>query len=143
MMWKIFSYAFSLVVLGGVVIIPSILPAYAAEGDIDCSNGGNGFGCTQHVTDVKVYGTEKWPSSQLLDTIKKTINWLLGLLATIALVLCLYAGFLVVTAAGNDANQKKGMTILKQAAMWIAIIGLSWLFVSLVFRIIAVMTKTS
>ncbi|MDR0281883.1 MAG: hypothetical protein LBI53_00740 [Candidatus Peribacteria bacterium] len=48
---------------------------------------------------------------------KKTINWLLGLLATIALVLCLYAGFLVVTAAGNDANQKKGMTILKQAAM--------------------------
>jgi hypothetical protein len=64
--------------------------------------------------------------SALLDTIKKFINWMLGMLATIALVICLYAGFLMTTAAGDDGKYKKGMTILKQAAIGLVIIGLSW-----------------
>ncbi len=139
-MWKIWSCLFSLILLGGVALVPITLPVYAQ----DCPDG-NCFGSDKYVDGIQgIPGTKDWlQGSSLLDTIKTAINWMLGLLATIALVLCLYAGFLVVTAAGNDANQKKGMTILKQAAMWIAIIGLSWLFVSLVFRIIGVMTKTS
>jgi hypothetical protein len=35
----------------------------------------------------------------LLDTISNAINWLLAMLATIAVVICLYAGFLMVTSA--------------------------------------------
>jgi hypothetical protein len=42
---------------------------------------------------------------------------MLGMLATIALVICLYAGFLMVTAAGDDGRYKKGMGILKQAGI--------------------------
>ncbi|MDR0281884.1 MAG: hypothetical protein LBI53_00745 [Candidatus Peribacteria bacterium] len=77
-----------------------------------------------------------------MDTAKKTVNWLLGMLATIALVICLYGGFLMVTAAGNDSNYKKGITILKQAAIGLAIIGLAWLIVSVVFWLVAVMSAT-
>ena len=134
MMWKILSYVFSLILLGSIMLVPISLPVYA---EIDCTDG-RGFGCTDHVKDVKVHGTEKWPSSQLLTTIKTFINWMLGLLATIALVLCLYGGFLMVTAAGDDTKQKKGMTILKQAGIGIIIIGLSRWFVSLIFWIISV-----
>jgi hypothetical protein len=64
---------------------------------------------------------------------------MLGMLATIALVICLYAGFLMVTAAGDDAKYKKGMGILKQAGIGLAIIGLAWLIVSLIFRLINTM----
>ena len=71
--------------------------------------------------------------SKLLDTVKSTINWILGLLATIALVICLYAGFLMVTSAGDEKKYQKGFTILKYAAIGLVIIGLSWLIVSVIF----------
>ncbi|MDR2540623.1 MAG: hypothetical protein LBD11_02285 [Candidatus Peribacteria bacterium] len=58
----------------------------------------------------------------MLDTVKTFINWMLGMLATIALVLVLWAGFQMVTAAGDDAKYKKGMTILKQAGIGLVIV---------------------
>lgn len=79
--------------------------------------------------------------SKLLDTVKTFINWMLGMLATIALVICLYAGFLMVTAAGDDAKYKKGMGILKQAGIGLVIIGLAWMIVSVVFWLITTMSS--
>lgn len=74
---------------------------------------------------------QKW--SNLLSTIRRTINWLLTILATIALAICLYAGFIMVTSAGDQKKYESGMNILKYAAIWLVIIGLSWLFVSVIF----------
>jgi len=65
---------------------------------------------------------------------------MLGLLATIALVICIWAGFQMITAAGDDGKYKKGMSILKQAAIGLVIIGLAWLIVSIVFRLIGTMS---
>ena len=70
---------------------------------------------------------------QLLTSLKKTINWLLGILATVAVVICLYGGFLMVTSAGDEKKYGKGLTVLKYAAIGLAIIGLSWIIVSAVF----------
>ena len=72
-------------------------------------------------------------SSSLLDTITNAVNWILGMLALIALIICLWGGFQMVTAAGDDGNYMKGMTILKQAAIGLIIIGVAWLFVSVIF----------
>ena len=72
-------------------------------------------------------------SSSLLDTITNAVNWILGMLALIALIICLWGGFQMVTAAGDDGKYKKGMTILKQAAIGLVIIGVAWLFVSVIF----------
>lgn len=69
----------------------------------------------------------------LLDTISNAINWLLAMLATIAVVICLYAGFLMVTSAWDEKKYEKWITILKYAAVGIAIVWLSWLIVSVVF----------
>jgi preprotein translocase subunit Sss1 len=58
------------------------------------------------------------------------------MLATVALVLCLYAGFLMLTSAGDEKKYTKGMDILKKAGIGMVIIGLSRLIVSLVFWVI-------
>jgi len=71
-----------------------------------------------------------------MGVIKTFINWVLGLLSLIALVVCLYGGFSMVTAAGDEAKYKKGFKILQQAAVGLAIIGLSWIIVSAIFRVI-------
>ncbi|MDR3169512.1 MAG: pilin [Candidatus Peribacteria bacterium] len=101
-----------------------------------------GFGSVDHVSNINVIGTSgavAGGSSQLLDTVKNFINRMLGMLATIALVICLWAGFQMVTAAGDDGKYKKGMTILKQAGMGLVIIGLAWSIVSVVFWLVSAM----
>ncbi|MEI7558636.1 MAG: hypothetical protein WCJ45_07785 [bacterium] len=53
---------------------------------------------------------------------KSFINWMLGMLALIALVILLRGGFQMVTAAGDDAKYKKGFKILQQAAIGLVFI---------------------
>lgn len=81
--------------------------------------------------------------STLLDIIQTAINRVLWMLSLIALVLCLWWGFQMLTAGSDDWKVKSWTKILKNAALWLAIIGLSWLVVSFVFRIINKVTWTS
>ena len=71
-----------------------------------------------------------------LTAIKRTINMILAILSTIAVVICMYGGFLMITAAGDEKKYQKGMTVLKYAAIGLAIIALSWIIVSLVFWLV-------
>ena len=82
---------------------------------------------------IGVIGTDKWPSSTLLDTIRSTIKWILGILATIALCICLYAWFKMLTSWGDSKSYEAGWGILKNASIGLAIIWLSWLIVSAIF----------
>ncbi len=75
--------------------------------------------------------------SAILDTIKNAINWILWILATIALVICLYGWFKMVTAAGDEKKYGEWLKVLKYAAIGLAIIGLSWMIVSVIFRFVA------
>jgi len=88
------------------------------------------------VKKINVIGVEKWPSSSLLDTIKSTINWILGILATVALVICMYWWFKMLTSWGDSKSYDAWRTILKNAAIGLAIIWLSWLIVSAVIRFV-------
>jgi uncharacterized BrkB/YihY/UPF0761 family membrane protein len=82
---------------------------------------------TQYIWDQKLTG------SAILDTVKNAINWLLGILATIALVICLYGWFKMVTSAWDEKKYGDWLKVLKYAAIGLAIIGLSWMIVSVVF----------
>jgi hypothetical protein len=86
-----------------------------------------------HVEDVRVIRTDEDPNSGLLDTIKNAINWILWVLATVALCICLYWGFKMLTSGADGKWYKDGRTILKNAAIWLAIILLSWMIVSVIF----------
>jgi len=83
--------------------------------------------------------SEGLKNDSLLVAVKKFVNWVLWLLALIALGVLLWWGFQMVTAAGDDNKYKKWFTILKQAGIWLVLIGLAWLIVSLFFYIVSIM----
>lgn len=85
---------------------------------------------------AKVVGHDSLQWDRLLDTIRVAINWVLGLLSFIALCLCLWGGFQMMTSGGDSKKYENGLNILKWAAIGLAIIALSWLIVSLIFFII-------
>jgi len=93
--------------------------------------------------DTKYRPDVPWPQSlaqdSLLVWIKNFINWVLGLLALLALGVLLWWGFQMVTAAWDDNKYKKWFTILKQAGIGLIFIGLAWLIVSFFFFIVWIM----
>jgi TRAP-type C4-dicarboxylate transport system permease small subunit len=59
--------------------------------------------------------------SSLAETIGRIIKIILGLLGTIFLVLTVYAGFLWMTAAGNDEQISKAKKLLYDGAIGLAV----------------------
>lgn len=126
------------------------LAAFGSIVGIASANNGwenpGGFGASNGVKGISVWwtasATTRAESSSLLNTITNAVNWILGMLALIALIVCLWWGFQMVTAAGDDAKYKKGMGILKQAAIGLVIIGVSWMFVSVIFWLIGTVSDS-
>lgn len=58
--------------------------------------------------------------NKTLQIIKNIINYALGLVGLVALVYLIYHGFLIVTAAGDDTQYKKGLKGIKFAAIAMA-----------------------
>ncbi len=90
----------------------------------------------ENVTEFSTLWTEDAEDDELIDIIKSFINWALWLLSLIALVIILYAWFKMVTANWDEEKYKGGFKIIKQAAIWLVVIWLSWFIVSMVFWII-------
>ncbi len=127
------------------------LAAFGSIVGIASANNNNwanpgGFGASNGVKGINVWwtasATTRAESSSLLNTITNAVNCILGMLALIALIICLWWGFQMVTAAGDDAKYKKGMGILKQAAIGLVIIGVSWMFVSVIFWLIGTVSDS-
>jgi hypothetical protein len=82
----------------------------------------DGFGNAENAQGIGVSGTEQLQQGKLIDVIKSFINWMLGMLALIALVILIWGGFQMVTAAGDETKYKKGFKILQQAAIGLVFI---------------------
>ena len=115
--------------LAGVAFLP--MPNYATAQDGYIDNSTSGDDRANPHDDMITWKAKSW--SKLLTSAKKTVNWLLGILATIAVVICMYGWFLMVTSAWDEKKYQKWGTILKYAAIGLAVVWLSWLFVSLVY----------
>lgn len=48
----------------------------------------------------------------------------------------------MVTAAGDDKKYQSGFTILKQAAVGLIVVGISWIIVSFIFWVIGALATT-
>ena len=81
-------------------------------------------------------GSQTSWDQRLIDTVKRAVNRVLGMLSLIALVLCIRGWFQMLTAAWDDWKVKTWKKILTQAAIWLAVIWLSWLFVTFIFYLI-------
>lgn len=87
-------------------------------------------------TDEKI-STHQNAQDKTMNVIKNIINYALWMLALVALVYLIYHGFLIITAAGDETQYKKWLSWVKYAAIAMAGIGVSWLVVSFIFRLIA------
>ena len=112
----------------------AVLPGFVSATDGTTEGGDNPWANPDPANSyISESNEQRLTGSAFLDTVKNAINWILGILATIALVVCLYGGFLMVTAAGDEKKYQKGLGVLKYAAIGLAIIGLSWMIVSVIF----------
>lgn len=96
------------------------------------------FGDASATSNIGISGTGTSQGGKLIDVAKSFINRLLGILALVALVILLWGGFQMVTAAGDDGKYKKGFKILQQAAIGLVFIGVSRLVVSVIFWLLGV-----
>ena len=95
------------------------------------NNGITGGGGGLNSVATNVYGTAV--SDRTLEgTVVSVINGILGLLGIIFLVLVLYAGFLWMTAAGNEDQVTKAKSILTTSIIGIVIIVAAYAIVKFV-----------
>ncbi len=74
----------------------------------------------------------KLPDKSPVDITIRTIQWVLGFMSLVALVMIMLGGFMWMTAAGNEERVKKAKTILTSAIIGMVIIMLSWALVTFV-----------
>lgn len=89
---------------------------------------------------IGVPGTDQDQGGNLLQVVKNFINWVLGILGFITLVVLLYGGFQMVTAAGDEDKYNSGFKILKQAGIWLVFVWLAWFVISIIFFLINTVT---
>jgi hypothetical protein len=68
--------------------------------------------------------------------VKSVVNWFLGILWLVALIVMLYGWFLMLTSVGNEETYNKWRKVLRAAAIGIVLIGVAWFVLSLIFRLI-------
>ena len=88
------------------------------------------------VDGIHTIWTKNKQEDSLLYTVQTAINRVLWILATITLCLVLYAWFLMLTSWWDSKKYDEWLKIIKNAAIWLAIIAVSWLIVSLIFYVI-------
>jgi len=107
----------------------------SAQGTVDFEQGS--FDTSTSTTPwVATLWTDQDQWWNLINVIKRFINWVLGILSLIVLVICLRGWFQMVTASWDEEKYKKWFKILKQAWLWLVVIWLSWFIVTIVFWIL-------
>lgn len=71
-----------------------------------------------------------------MQVIRNFINWALSLLGLIALIMLLFGGYKMVVSGGDEEAYKEGLKILKNAAIGLAFIAVSWFLVTFIFWVL-------
>ncbi len=107
-----------LLFLFGALELVAFTPAMPVQADESLFNSQIG------INDVgQVYGNQKQDIRVLVG---KIVNIALGFLATIFLVIAVFAGFQYMTSGGNEEKTKKAIALLKNAIIGLAIVLLAW-----------------
>ena len=91
-----------------------------------------------HLPQASEYKTELWYA---LALIKIAVNWILWMLAFIAVIYTLYCWSLILSSWSDDKSAEKWKKWIKSAAIAIAWIGLAWLIISAMIRFIKVLSE--
>ena len=127
--------------VAGITVLPNQTHAYSPQVNtdeewVDFSETYQWWDAQDTQYNAGVAGSSELQNDTLINTIRTAINWVLGILSLIALALCLWGGFQMMTSGGDQKKYEAGINLLKWAAIGLAIIALSWLIVSLIFFVI-------
>lgn len=86
-------------------------------------------------------GTDTDKGDSIIQVIKNFINYVLWFLGLIALIMLLRWWFKMVTAWGDEEGYTEWLKVLKNAAIWIAFIGIAWFLVTFIFYIFSLVTR--
>jgi hypothetical protein len=134
MIKKLFRYfAFPLAVIGvlGVSSFANAQLTNTKNPFVDKTDGGSS-------DQVTIIGTGKGQNDAFINVVKGAVNRVLGILALIALLVLLWGGFQMVTAAGDSKKYEAGFEILKQAATGLILIGIARFIISIIFWLVVV-----
>lgn len=81
----------------------------------------------------KIKNATKLPDKSPIDITTSTIQWALGFLGLVAVIMIIYGGVTWMTAAGNEERVKKAKQILTYAVIGLSIVLLAWIMVTFVF----------
>ncbi|MFA6553098.1 MAG: pilin [Patescibacteria group bacterium] len=76
----------------------------------------------------------KLPDKSPVDITIRVIQWVLGLLGLVAVIMIMLGGFMWMTSAGNEERVKKSKTILTSAIIGMIIIMTSWALITFVIN---------
>lgn len=99
----------------------ALLPSRLASAAVDYTGGAS-------PDDLNVEGDD------LVGSIVNLLNWFLGFLGILAVILIIYAGILITTAAGKDDQVKKGRKIITYAVIGLVVIALAWGIVNFIIK---------
>ena len=74
----------------------------------------------------RVFGDTGSGAQDIRYIIARVINLILGFLGVIFFILTIFAGFKYMTAAGNEEEVKKSLSLLKNAVIGLLIVLISW-----------------
>lgn len=127
-----------LYLIGGFTTLALVGDAFAQTNSGQPSLGfGVDAAASEGIGGVSGAGTN---NDNLMSVIKTGINWALGLVSTIAFGYLLYGGYKMITSAGQEDAYDEGVRILKNAAIGIAFIAVSWLLVTFIFAAVKMVT---
>ncbi|MFA6588298.1 MAG: pilin [Patescibacteria group bacterium] len=84
--------------------------------------------------DTTFAGSLGFTSVDLKQAVLNVITFVLGLLGLIAVVFILYAGFIWMTAGGNEDKVDKAKQIISSASVGLVIVLLAWAIVNFVLK---------
>lgn len=129
--------------LAGIAAVFSFAPAMTfAQNTTNTSANGNAGQGWSRINNTDVGGIDVSAGKScggdpaLICGVKTFVNWVLGILALVALVILLYAGFKMLTAGGDAKWYDEWFTILKHAAVGLGFIASSWIIVQFIMYII-------
>jgi len=82
--------------------------------------------------DSKIQKSLNLPSAEPNTIAIRVIQWVLGSLGLVAVIMILYGGFTWMTAAGNEERLKNAKKILASATIGLVIVLLSWAILTFV-----------
>jgi hypothetical protein len=93
-----------------------------------------------HLPQASEYKTELWYA---LSLIKIAVNWILGMLAFVAVIYVLYCWSLILSSGSDDKSAEKWKKWIKTASIAIAWIALAWLIISAMIWFIQILLPES